>query len=132
MASHVEIVGLLFVIWGALTMLVGLSTLALGVGAIAIITSAVHGSGSGVAAQLTAGAFMTLAVIAILWGLAHVVTGLPLRQKRHWTRTAALMLAAVDIILLPYGTALGAYALWVLLSAKSKALFEMPGASVSA
>jgi hypothetical protein len=117
---------MLFVIWGGLTMLIGVSTLALGIGAISLITSSVHGTGSGVAARITAGAFMSLAVIAILWGLAHVVVGLPLRQKRQWSRTVALMLAAVDMVLLPYGTALGCYALWVLLSAKGKSLFELP------
>jgi len=131
MASHVELVGVLFVIWGGLTMLIGLSTLALGIGAVSLIMSTVHPNASGVAARITAGAFMSLALIAIFWGLAHIVVGLPLRQKRHWSRTVALMLAAVDMVLLPYGTALGCYALWVLLSAKGKALFELPGASAA-
>jgi hypothetical protein len=121
----------LFVIWGGLTMLIGLSTLALAIGAISLITSTVHGTASGVAARITAGAFMSLAVIAIFWGLAHVVVGVPLREKRPWSRTVALMLAAVDMVLLPYGTALGCYALWVLLSAKGKSLFELPGASAA-
>jgi hypothetical protein len=121
-AAQVEFVGALFVIWGALTTVIGLSTLALGVAAVALITSS-NRHGGHVAAGLTAAAFFTLAFIAILWGVAHVVVGLPLRRRRHWSRLAALMLGSVDLALLPYGTALGAYALWVLLREDAKRLF---------
>ena len=40
MATHVDFVGVLFVVWGVLTALIGLSTLALGVGAASLATSA--------------------------------------------------------------------------------------------
>lgn len=121
MATHVDFVGILFIVWGVLTTLVGVSTLALGIGAAALISSA--GRGGGVAAGITAAAFTTLAVLAITWGLAHVGVGIPLRRHRRWSRLAALTLGAIDLLLLPYGTALGAYALWTLLSEKGKALF---------
>jgi hypothetical protein len=122
---HVDLLGVLFIVWGLLTTLVGVSTLALGVGAVALITSANRSEGGQVAAGLTAAAFTTLAVIAILWGAAHVVVGVPLRRRRGWARIMALMLGSIDLLLLPYGTALGVYALWVLLSERGKALFEM-------
>jgi hypothetical protein len=122
---HVDLLGVLFVVWGLLTTLVGVSTLALGVGAVALITSANRSEGGQVAAGLTAAAFTTLAVIAMLWGAAHVVVGVPLRRRRGWARIMALMLGSIDLLLLPYGTALGVYALWVLLSERGKALFEM-------
>jgi hypothetical protein len=124
MTSHADFVGILFIIWGLLTTLVGLSTLALGIGAVALIMSASRGGEGGqVAAGMTAAAFTVLALIAIVWGLAHAVVGVPLRRRRPWARLAALMLGAVDLLLLPYGTALGAYALWVLLSEQGKAIF---------
>ena len=125
MSTHVDVVGMLFVIWGVLTVLVGLSTLALGVGAFALITSASAGGGSGqFAASLTAAAFTTLAVIAIVWGIAHVVVGVPVRRHKPWARLLALMLGSVDLLLLPYGTALGVYALWVLLHEEGKRMFQ--------
>jgi hypothetical protein len=123
MSSHVDLVGILFVIWGLLTALVGLSTLALGIGAVALIASASRGGGQ-MAAGLTAAAFTTLAVIAIVWGAAHVAVGVPLRRHRPWARLLALMLGSVDLLLLPYGTALGIYAMWVLLNEEGKKMFE--------
>jgi hypothetical protein len=124
LVSHLDFLGILFIIWGVLTTLVGLSTLALGVGAVAIITSASRDGGAQFAAGLTAAAFATLALIAIVWGLAHVAVGVPLRKRRPSARLAALTLGAVDLLLLPYGTALGCYALWVLLNEDGKKLFS--------
>lgn len=124
-SSHVDLVGILFTIWGILTTLIGVSTLALGIGAVALITSASRGGGGGqFAAGLTAAAFTTLAVIAIVWGVAHIGVGVPLRRHQGWARLLALMLGSVDLVLLPYGTALGAYALWVLLHEDARKLFE--------
>ena len=121
MATHVDFVGVLFIVWGVLTALVGLSTLALGVGAASLATSANHAGG--MAAGLTAAAFITLALIAIAWGAGHVLIGIPLRRHKHWARLVALMVGSIDLILLPYGTALGCYTLWVLLNERGKALF---------
>jgi hypothetical protein len=122
---HVALVGLLFVLWGLLTTLIGLSTLALGIGAVALITSGAVDSGAQFAAGLTAAAFTTLALIAILWGAAHIAVGLPLRRRRPWSRVLALTLGSVDLVLLPYGTALGCYTLWTLLREEGKRSFEM-------
>jgi hypothetical protein len=121
--DHVDLLGLLFMIWGLLTALVGVSTLALGAGAVALIPSANRSSGGNVAAGLTAALFLVLAVIAIVWGAAHVAVGIPLRRRQPSARILALVLGSVDLLLLPYGTALGCYALYVLLNEKRKALF---------
>jgi hypothetical protein len=121
--SHVDFLGVLFVVWGLLTVVIGLSTLALGVGAVALIASS-RGGGGQVAAGITAAAFTTLAFIALLWGAAHVIVGLPLRRHTPWARLLALMLGSVDLLLLPYGTALGIYALYVLLNERGKTLFQ--------
>jgi hypothetical protein len=129
-SAHVDFVAILFIIWGVLTALIGLSMLSLGVGAVAILASANRAgapAGPGnvaVAAGLTAATFGTLAIIAIIWGAAHVAVGVPLRRRRPAARILALTLGAVDIVLLPYGTALGCYAMWVLLNEEGKKLFN--------
>jgi hypothetical protein len=122
-STHVDLVGVLFIVWGVLTMLIGASTLALGLAAASLISSASQGGGQ-FAAALTAAVFATLAVIALIWGTAHIAVGRLLRRHRHWSRLLALMLGSVDLLLLPYGTALGVYALWVLLRDDSRRLFE--------
>ena len=125
MSKHVDFVGILFILWGVLTALVGLSTLALGVSAVALMSSASRGGhASEFAAGLTAAAFTVLAIVAIIWGAAHVAVGVPLRRLKPWARLVALMLGSIDLALLPYGTALGVYALWTLLHEEGKRQFQ--------
>jgi hypothetical protein len=122
---HVDFLGALYVVWGALTALIGLATLALGVGAAALAASAPATlRGGSVAADLAAGMFSLFAVLSLAWGAAHVICGLALRRRRHWARPVCLGLAGVNLILLPYGTALGAYGLWVLLNDEVRHHFE--------
>ncbi len=120
MATHVDFVAIVFIVWGALTAVVGVSTLALGIGAASL---AADTAGAQMAAGLTAAAFITLAIIAILWGAGHVFIGMPLRRRSPRARMLAIVAGSIDLILLPFGTPLGIYALWVLLNEQGKALF---------
>lgn len=124
MSFHVNLLGALFRIWGVLTLLIGASTLALGIAAAALVDAHGRAGGSEFAAGVTAATFTTLAVLALIWGAMHVFVGAQLRKRRHWSRLTALVLGSVDLLLLPYGTALGAYTLWTLLRERSKPLFE--------
>jgi len=121
MSAHVDFAGVLFIIWGLLTTLIGLSTLSLSIAAASIVSSGGHSPNF--LAGFIAVAFMTLALIAIVWGLAHIAVGVPLRRRHPHSRLAALTLGAVDLLLLPYGTALGCYTLWALLNEEGKKLF---------
>jgi hypothetical protein len=122
--SHVDLVGVLFMVWGGLTILIGASTLALGMAAASLISAAAEAGRGQFAASLTAATFTMFALLAMVWGAAHVFIGLLVRRRRHWSRLGAILLGSVDLLLLPYGTALGVYALWVLLREESKKLFE--------
>ncbi len=124
MSFHVDLLGALFMIWGVLTMLIGASTLALGIAAATLVEAHGRAGGSEFAARMTAATFTTLAVLALIWGFAHLVVGRQLRRRRDWSRLTALVIGSVDLFLLPYGTALGAYALWTLLRERTKPLFD--------
>jgi hypothetical protein len=125
MTKHADLLGLLFIIWGALTVLVGAAMLILGIGAAAMITSGGSGEpGSEIAAGITAVTFIILAGGALLWGLAHLWNGFGLRRHRHSARVMGLVLAVLNLFFLPFGTALGVYGLWVLLNDQTRSLFE--------
>jgi hypothetical protein len=124
--SQVDLVGVLFWVWGGLTILIGASTLALGMAAASLISAAAEAGRGQFAASLTAATFTLFALLAIIWGAVHVAAGVMVRRRRHWSRLGAILLGSVDLLLLPYGTALGIYALWVLLHEDAKRLFDAP------
>jgi hypothetical protein len=51
-----------------------------------------------------------------------------LRRRNALGRAVMLGLAVVNLLVFPFGTALGAYALWILLTNDGRRLFE-PGAA---
>ena len=66
----------------------------------------------------------TLGGLALLWGVMHIWLGVALRRYSHWARLIALGLGVINLVLFPFGTALGAYACWVLLNEKGRALYQ--------
>jgi hypothetical protein len=125
MKKHVDVVGTLYMISGGLSLLVGVSILLLGVGAAALIPTSGNGeAGSALAAGLAAGTFLTIAGVALVWAVVHVWNGMALRRHGEWSRAIGIVLAVLNLFLLPFGTALGVYALWVLLSDQTRSVFE--------
>ena len=125
MKRHVDFLSRLFQVWGAIFVLVAVAGFALAAGAAAIATS--NGAvrfGSEMAARVTAVSIGLIAIIALVWGVLHYFVGRRLRQYRPSARLMSLGLAIGNLILFPFGTALGGYACWVLLKDEGRALFE--------
>jgi hypothetical protein len=126
---HVNLLGLLARLWGALAVLAGVALLLLATGALSQLLDPV-GSSLGLAAWLTAGAFAVLGFFAVTWGGLHLLAGKWLKQRKPAGRICMLALAVTNLLVLPFGTALGIYALWVLLVNDGRRLFELPAVQV--
>jgi len=120
---HVDLLGMLARLWGALVMLAGASLLLLAGGAVAELLDPI-GASVGLAAGLTAAAFAILGIFAVIWGALHLLAAKWLKQRKPAGRMLMLALALTNLLVLPFGTALGAYALWALLTNEGRHLFE--------
>ncbi len=124
MKRHADFLGVLYLAWGAIFALVGVAGLALAGGALAIARSGGPVSvGSEFAAGLTAVTLGLIASLALLFGLLHLWIGAAMRRYHAWARLLALGLAVINLVLFPFGTALGGYACWVLLNDEGRALY---------
>jgi hypothetical protein len=124
MTRHVDLLAVLYQIWGALALVTGLAIVVLGLGAMAVVRSAQHSAyEGGLLAGLTALTFFVFGTGALLWGGGHLVTAKAVRRRRPWARLAALSLAVLNLFFLPFGTALAIYAFWVMLNNESRRLF---------
>jgi len=118
--SHLRLLGILQLTWGAIGLLLGAATLLLAVGALAI---GLMETGDRVAAGVTAGTFGIFAGALLAFGAANAWAGRALRRQEPAGRSAVLWLAVPNLFVLPFGTALGVYALWVLLHNESRRRF---------
>lgn len=123
MERHVNLLGILATLWGALAMLVGVSMLLLAAGAMVELV-APAANRVDFAASLTAAIFVIIGVFALVWGGCHVWAAVLLRRRHAFGRVLSLALAIVNLLVLPFGTAFGVYALWVLLRDDGRRLFE--------
>ena len=60
--------------------------------------------------------------------LPCLVLGYGLMNLRPWARVMGLVLAALNLLNVPIGTAISLYAFWVLLKPETEALFKQPPA----
>jgi hypothetical protein len=123
---HVALLGILARLWGALAVLVGVSMLLLAAGAFAL-SAEPEGETVTLAASLTAVVFVSIGIFSLVWGVAHMWAAALLRRRAPSGRLLTLGLGVVNLLVFPFGTALGGYALWILLTHEGRRLFETVG-----
>jgi hypothetical protein len=62
--------------------------------------------------------------VFLVTGVIGVIAGWGLYEHRSWARILAIVLAFLNLLHPPFGTAIGIYTLWVLLPASSEAEYQ--------
>ena len=117
METHVKVAGWLWVVVGALSLLGALCAVA-SIGGGGLISG---DQDAIIATSITAtfvGGFLVLS------GAVNLIAGIGLLKFKSWARILALILAILNLLAFPIGTALGVYTLWVLLSKETEPLFQ--------
>lgn len=123
MLTHIRLLGVLYLVWGGLGVLLGVAMLLLGAGAAAIARRPIH-EGTELAAGLTAALLVLVGLLLVAGGAVHAWVGAALGRRQSLARLAGLALALVNLFLFPLGTALGSYSLYVLLQNETRRVFE--------
>ena len=131
MTTHVKVLGILYIVLSSLTLCAALF-LALAVGTASGIVAANAGSDAAVALPIIGVAGSALVIFLVAISLPGIITGIGLLKYKPWARIVGIVLAAINLINIPFGTVLGAYGLWVLLNKETEQLFSgAPAALVS-
>ncbi len=120
MVKHINIVAILFMIWGGfqlvMALFVGLVFSGLG-GLLGVI-----GLGGDEELLIMGGAYFFIgifvAVIAGVMSLPSIIAGFGLMKRAGWARILALIVGAMALMSVPMGTMLGIYAFITLLDAE--------------
>ena len=123
MRIHVDVLGWLHLVWGAFAVLAGSSLEILAAGGRVAMFGLPPDGGAGQAAiwlcVLTGG-------VLLVFGFANAGVGRWLHRRLPRGRTAALLLGVLNLVLVPFGTALGVYTYWVLLNDDVRRQFGRP------
>ena len=119
MEQHIKILGWLHIAWGGLIALVGVLFL-LGAG-IAGVAAGTEDAGAGLLAGGIGAAF---ALFMIVLSLPSLIAGWGLLKHKSWSRMLAIILGALSLLSIPFGTILGIYTIWALTKPESQALLR--------
>jgi hypothetical protein len=127
-STHVKVLGVLFIAMGVLG-LVGAMLSSVAFGLLAGLVGASGDEAAPLGSAVLGATGLALTVALILFSAPSIVCGWGLLKFRPWARTLAIILAAISLLIFPYGTVFGVYALWVLFSQSTEAVFEKGGIS---
>jgi hypothetical protein len=123
MTTHVKVLGVLYIVLSALTLCAALF-IALGVGvASGIVGQTAPPEDAAVALPIIGVAGTALVVFLLALSLPGLIAGIGLVRFQPWARILGIVLSAINLINIPFGTALGIYGLWVLLNKDTEILF---------
>jgi len=123
MQTHVKVLGVLYLALSALSLLAALFLLlALG-SAAGIVGAAADPEDAAIAIPVIGIAGTALGTMLIVLAVPGLLAGWGLLKFRPWARILALVLSVLNLLNIPFGTVLGVYGLWVLLSKDTERLF---------
>jgi hypothetical protein len=116
MDTHVKILGFIYIIGGAILVVLGLFLLGV-IGGSGLL------SGDRQAIFVTGIVGSALAGFFILLSIPSIIAGIGLLKRREWARILTIILGVLHLLGFPIGTALGVYTLYVLVNDQTKPLF---------
>jgi hypothetical protein len=124
MQTHVKVLGVLYLAVSGF-FLVGALFLILATGSAAgIVGAAAEPEDAAIAIPVIGIAGTAPAMFLSVFAIPGLVTGYGLLQRKPWARIVGIVLSAISLINIPFGTAIGIYGLWVLLNKETELLFD--------
>ena len=126
MKTHVKVLAVLHIVFGALGVLVGLGIFAFFGGIAGLVQMDSDPEAAFVVPMMGAIGGFVLIVLLVL-SVPGIIAGIGLLSYQPWARILTIVLSILDLISIPFGTALGIYGRWVLFTAEGAQLFEQGG-----
>lgn len=124
MKKHIELVGILQIVYHSVGMIWGVLVM--------IILA-----GGGLFARNQEAVLVVLVIslvisaLVIIFSIPGIIGGWALLKMKPWGRILALVMGFLSLIEIPLGTALGVYTIWALMNDETIKLFEGAGKSQS-
>ena len=112
-ARHTHLLGILWIAYSAISLLGGVILM--------VVSHTIFGplglpSMPGGPPMFIRPLLSAIAIVLLCKAAVGIAAGLGLLQRQDWGRILAIVLGVISLINIPFGTALGVYTLWVLVS----------------
>jgi hypothetical protein len=128
-ARHLPVLSVLWLVYSAFTLI--------GAGVLFVLAMTIFGPWSHLQTQPDVPVrflhvlFIFLGTLLLFKAIASLAAGIGLLQRQPWARTLVLVLAFISLLNVPFGTAVGIYTIWVLMSPKAAEEYQRLSASAA-
>ncbi|MBV9146780.1 MAG: hypothetical protein JO065_12750 [Acidobacteria bacterium] len=112
---HVKLLGILWTVYAVFE--------AIGACVLFIIANTIFGRYNGDHPAFLHPLMTGIAIFLLIKGALSLMAGIGLIERQRWGRVLSLVMAFIALLNLPFGTALGVYTLWVLMSPQAEAQY---------
>ena len=123
MATHVKVLGVLFLVLSGFGLLAALVVM-IGIGGAAGIVASADDADAAHAVPFIGLAGSLAVLVMLATSLPGIVAGIGLLKFKSWARILGIVLCAICLLGFPVGTIFGVYGLWVLLNKETERLFQ--------
>ena len=120
MDKHLTVVAALHIGYGIMSLLLGLA-IWIGLMGAGILSADPH------AIRVLSFVGTVVGLFLLIVSVPEIVGGIGLLRRRPWARIVLLVLAVLELIRIPLGTALGVYTIWALVQDETKQILERGG-----
>lgn len=117
MEKHINIVGILHIIMGALGILTGFLIYTI----LHLIGDFSDDAQANMVLSIVAN---VLAAIMIICSIPGIIGGIGVMKRKPWGRILIMIISILNLVNFPFGTALGVYSIWALVQPEITAEFE--------
>ena len=123
METHVKVLAILYLVFAGVILLLALAIFAITGVVTGIVGTTADPSDARIAIPFIRLGGTAAAVFFFVWAVPVLVVGLGLLKREPWSRVLGIVISALSLMHVPFGTALGVYGLWVLFSRDTERLF---------
>ena len=124
METHFKVLGWLYLAFGALGIIAAILVFAM-LSTLGLWLQRLNVDGLPLGfTHIASGLGLLAAIFLIVLSVPGLIAGYGLLNFQSWARILTIVLSVLNLIHPPFGTLLGVYGLWVLLSSKGEAFFR--------
>lgn len=129
MRDHVRILAYLHIVFGSLGLVCALVVLLVfgGIAGIVGVANPHDPDALRIAVPIIGVVGFLICAFVALVSIPGIIAGVGLLKFRPWARMLGIVLSALNLLHVPFGTILGIYGLWVLLKPEAEQLFSYGG-----
>ncbi|HEX7707143.1 MAG TPA: hypothetical protein VF701_11860 [Thermoanaerobaculia bacterium] len=124
MDQHIRIIAVLYIVLGILGMIGAVVVLTIGAGTVATILAENQDPDSQIGAAWAGGCMTFVAALIGIISLPSIIAGWGLWRRKSWARILTMILAVLHLPGFPLGTAIGIYALVIMLNDETRVLLN--------